>query len=100
MSRMVKAFRLKFRDICCEDICMAPHGIVTTISAKINALVERDEESGQDLVFNDLKVRFNCFIPIDIFIGCFLITAVLCSGPSRKSTQERSQSNLGQTMWS
>ena len=29
-----------------------------------------------------------------------LITAVLYSAPSRKSTQERSQSNLGQTMWS
>src|SRR6218665_1178366 len=29
-----------------------------------------------------------------------LITAVLYSAPSRKSTQERSQPNLGQTMWS
>src|SRR6218665_2686848 len=29
-----------------------------------------------------------------------LITAVLYSAPSRKSTQERSKPNLGQTMWS
>ena len=29
-----------------------------------------------------------------------LITAVLYSTPSRKSTQEHSQANLGQTMWS
>src|SRR6218665_3854316 len=29
-----------------------------------------------------------------------LITAVLYSAPSRKSTQERSQPNAGQTMWS
>jgi len=29
-----------------------------------------------------------------------LITAVLYSAPSRKSTQERSHPNLGQTMWS
>src|SRR6218665_2349839 len=38
-----------------------------------------------------------------LFCKCpilILITAVLYSAPSRKSTQERSQPNPGQTMWS
>ena len=34
------------------------------------------------------------------FLIIILITAILYSAPSKKSTQERSQPNLGQTMWS
>jgi len=34
-------------------------------------------------------------LPLEI-----VITAVLYSSPSRKSIQERSQPNLGQTLWS
>jgi len=36
---------------------------------------------------------------LNVSLILILITAVLYSAPSRKSTQELSQSNLGQTMW-
>ena len=40
------------------------------------------------------------FMNFYIHLILILITAVLCSAPSRKSTQEHSQPNLGQTMLS
>src|SRR6218665_67403 len=44
--------------------------------------------------------HFDCLYIESGDVILILITAVLYSAPSRKSTQERSQPNLGQKMWS
>ena len=54
---------------------------------------------GQDVSWRPNDQRRN-FIPRVLHRFLILITADLHSAPSRKSTQERSQPNLGQTMWS
>lgn len=59
---MLKAFKQKALEVCSEDRCLAPHGIVAAVAAKVDSLIEKDEETGEYLVGIDLKVMQNAMI--------------------------------------
>lgn len=52
---MLKAFKQKTVEVCSEDRCLAPRGIVAAVAAKVESLIEKDEETGEYLVDIDLK---------------------------------------------